>query len=74
MEIERATAAIFGVEFHLPDLAQRVGLNEMPLVVHMESMIDGMVLQIGHVSGHVDDCHTTKLPAGVATADGGVLR
>jgi fructose-1,6-bisphosphatase/inositol monophosphatase family enzyme len=29
----------------------------MSLVVHMETMIDGMILEIGHVSGHIDDCH-----------------
>lgn len=29
----------------------------MTLVVHMETMIDGVILEIGHVSGHIDDCH-----------------
>jgi hypothetical protein len=74
VKIERTAAAVFGVELHLPDLAKRVGLDEVPLVVHVESMVDGMVLQVGHVSGHVDDCHICKLLVGMDTADGGVLR
>jgi myo-inositol-1(or 4)-monophosphatase len=36
----------------------------MPLVVHMESMVDGMILEIGHVPGHINDCHSwLSLPA-----------
>ena len=64
VEVERAAAAVLGVELHLPDLAQGVGLDEVALVVHVESVIDRVVLQIGHVSGHIDDCHRdTSLPA-----------
>ena len=63
VEVERAAAAVLGVEFHLPDLAERVGLDEVALVVHVESMVDRMVLEVGHVPGHIDDCHrTTTLP------------
>jgi hypothetical protein len=29
----------------------------MPLVVDVEAMVDGMILQFGHVSGNVDDGH-----------------
>ena len=29
----------------------------MTLVVHMETMVDRVILEIGHVSGHIDDCH-----------------
>jgi len=57
MEIEGAAAAVLGMELDLPDLAERVGLHEVTLVVHMETMIDGMILEVGHVSGHIDDCH-----------------
>ncbi len=32
----------------------------MPLIVDMESVIDRMVLQVGHVSGDVYDCHSAK--------------
>jgi hypothetical protein len=23
----------------------------------MEPMVDGMILEVGHIPGHVDDCH-----------------
>jgi myo-inositol-1(or 4)-monophosphatase len=57
VEVEGATAPVFGVELHLPDLAERVGLDEMALVVHMEAMVNRVILEIGHVPGHIDDCH-----------------
>jgi myo-inositol-1(or 4)-monophosphatase len=57
MEIEGASAAVLGVELDLPHLAERVGLDEMTLVVYVESMVDRVVLQVGHVPGHIDNCH-----------------
>ena len=57
VEIERTTAAVFGMELDLPHLAERVGLHEMPLIMDMEAMVDRMILEIGHVPGHIDDCH-----------------
>jgi hypothetical protein len=29
----------------------------MPFVVDVEAVIYGMILEVGHVSGHVYDCH-----------------
>jgi len=57
VEVEWSAAPVLGVELDLPDLTQGVGLHEVPLVVHVESVIDRMVLEVGHVSGHIDDCH-----------------
>ncbi len=58
MEVERTTASLLGVQVHLPRLAKRVGLDEVPLVVNVKSVIDRMVLQVGHVSRYVYDCHS----------------
>ena len=60
VEVERAAAAVLGVELHLPHLTEGVRLDEVPLVVHVESVVDRMVLEIGHVPGHVDDCHCVE--------------
>ena len=57
VQVERTTAAVLGVELDLPDLAERVGLDEMALIVHVEAMVDRVILEVGHVSGHIDDCH-----------------
>jgi hypothetical protein len=57
VQIEWAATAIFGMELHFPDLAEGVRLDEVPLVVNMEAMVDGVILEVGHVPGHVDDCH-----------------
>ena len=57
VEIERSPAAFFRVKIDLPDLAQGIGLNEVPLVVDVETVIHRMVLQVSHVSGDVDDGH-----------------
>jgi hypothetical protein len=46
------------VQVDLPDLAQGVGLDEVPLVVHMESVVDRMILQIGHIAGDIDGSHS----------------
>ena len=60
VEVDRALAALFGVEVDLPRLAQRVALDEVPLVVHVEAVLDGVVLQIGDEAGDVDDCHVRR--------------
>ena len=57
VEVERAPAALLGMQVHLPGLAQGVRLDEMPLVVHMEAVIVRMVLQIRDISRDVDDSH-----------------
>ena len=58
VQVERAAAALLGVEVHLPDLAQRVGLDEVPLVVHVESVVHRVVLQVGDVSGDINGSHS----------------
>ena len=57
VQVERAAAALLGVQVDLPDLAQRVRLDEVPLVVHVEPVVDGVVLQVGDVAGDIDGCH-----------------
>lgn len=63
VEVEGAAAALFGMEVDLPGLAQRIALYEVPLVVHVEAVIDGVALQISDVPGDVDDCHRSKVRA-----------
>ena len=60
MEIERTPAALLGMQVDLPQLAQRIRLDEMALVVHMEPVIHGMALQLCDESGHIDDCHASR--------------
>jgi hypothetical protein len=45
------------VQIDFPGLAQRVALDEMPLVVHVKAVLDRVILQIGDESGDVEDCH-----------------
>jgi myo-inositol-1(or 4)-monophosphatase len=36
----------------------------MAFVMHMEAMVNGVILEVGHVPGHIDDCHRKpSLPA-----------
>jgi hypothetical protein len=65
VQIQRPAAALLGVEVDLPGLAQRVGLDEVALVVHVEAVVDGVILDLGHVSGHVDDGHVEKATGGM---------
>jgi myo-inositol-1(or 4)-monophosphatase len=58
VQVERAAASLFGVQVDLPGLAQGVGLDEVAFVVDMESVVDRVVLQIGYVSGDIDDRHS----------------
>ena len=60
MEIDRATATLLGVQVDLPELAQRVRLDEVPLVVHVELVVDRMVLQLGHITGYVYNGHSVR--------------
>jgi hypothetical protein len=55
VQVDRPAAPLLGVEVDLPVLAQRVRLEEVALVVDVEAMPDGMVLQIGHVPRDVDN-------------------
>lgn len=62
VKIERSTTRIFGMQIDLPGLAHGVRLDEMPLVVDMERMIDSVILEIGYETRYIDDCHVTSLP------------
>ena len=57
MEIDRTAARLLGVQVDLPELPQRVGLDEVPLVVNMESVIDRLRLDVGDEAGDVNDGH-----------------
>jgi hypothetical protein len=61
VQVERTPAAVLGMEVDLPDLAERVGLDEVALVVHVEAVVHRMILEVGHVSGHIDDCHRSVI-------------
>ena len=61
VEIEWAAAAVFGVKIDLPDLAKRIGLNEVPLIMHMEAVVHRVVLELGDIAGDVDGCHEPDL-------------
>jgi hypothetical protein len=63
MQVEGAVARVLGMEVHLPRLAQRVGLHEMALVVDMEAVVYGMVLEFRHVPSDIDYGHWLNLPA-----------
>jgi hypothetical protein len=41
----------------LPELAKRIGLDEVAFVVDVKAMINGLTLHIGNESCYVDDCH-----------------
>ena len=56
--VEGTAARLGGVEVDFPRLAHRVGLDEVPLVVHVKAVIGRVVLQIGDEGGDVDDGHT----------------
>ena len=62
VEVERPAARLLGVEIDLPRLAQGVRLDEVPLVVDVEPVIDRMILELGHEPGDVDGCHVPSLP------------
>ncbi len=52
VQVEGPAASLFGVQVDLPGLAQRIRLDEMALVVHMEAVIDP--------SGPSDRRHTRR--------------
>ena len=58
MQVEGTTAPLLRVQVDLPDLPQGVGLDEVPLVVHVEPVVDGMILQVGDVASDVNGSHS----------------
>ena len=65
----RAAAGLLGVEVDLPRLAQRVGLDEVALVVHVEAVVDGVLLEVGDEAGDVDDGHAARSSRSADEAD-----
>ena len=57
VEVDGTLAPLLGVEVDLPGLAQRVALDEVPLVVDVEPVLDRVVLEVGDEARDVDDCH-----------------
>ena len=45
VQVDRATAAVLGVQVDLPRLAQRVGLDEVALVVDVETVVTAWSLR-----------------------------
>jgi hypothetical protein len=54
MEVDWPSTSRLRVDVHLPGLAERVGLNEVTLIVHVEPVLGGVLLEIGYESGDVD--------------------
>ena len=61
VEVDGALAGLLRVEIDLPGLTQRVGLDEVALVVDVEAVSDGVVLEVGHEPSHIDDSHVVPL-------------
>ena len=57
MKVDGPGARFLGVEIYLPELAERVRLDEMSFVVHVETVVDGLTLDVGDEPCNVNDCH-----------------
>ena len=57
MQVDGPATAFLGVEVDLPELAKGVRLDEMPFVVHVELVVDRMILELGNITCDVDDGH-----------------
>ena len=64
VQVDRPAARLLRVQVDLPQLAQRVGLDEVPLVVDVETVIDRLALEVGDEAGDVNDRHRHPLRAG----------
>ena len=64
VQVERPAARLLGVQVDLPGLPQRVGLDEVALVVHVEPVVDGVVLEVGDEPGDVDGGHGAQPATG----------
>lgn len=60
VEVDRTGARFFGMKVDFPQLTKRIGLDEVPFVVNVKSVIDGLTFHIGHKSCHVDHCHAFR--------------
>jgi myo-inositol-1(or 4)-monophosphatase len=63
VQVDRTAAALLWVEVDLPNLSQRVRLDEVSLVVYVEPMVDRVVLEVRDIPGNIDRCHGTQ-PSG----------
>ena len=70
VKVKRTPASIFWMEINFIGLTKRVGLNEVPLIMHVEPMIGGVLFEIGNVSSDVNGGHRRTLPAGGGIAVG----
>ena len=57
VEVDGAFAALLGMDVDLPRLAQRVALDEVPFVVHVEAVLDRVILEVGDEAGHIENRH-----------------
>ncbi len=70
VQVERSPATLFRMEVDLPDLAEGVRLDEVTLVVDVEPVVDGVVLEIGDVAGDIDGSHSAYETMGCSVARG----
>jgi hypothetical protein len=49
------------MEVDLPDLAKRVRLYEVTLVVNVEAVVNRVILEVRDITSHVDCCHGESL-------------
>jgi hypothetical protein len=54
MKVDGATAPGFGMKVDLPGLAKGVGLYEVAFVVHMKTVLGGVLFEVGDEPGDVD--------------------
>ena len=54
MEIDRATTSRLRVDVDLPRLPERIGLHEVPLVVHVKTVFGCVFLEVCDESWNVD--------------------
>jgi hypothetical protein len=64
VQVERTVTRFLGVEVHFPCLAERVGFDEVPLVVNVEAMVHGVVLQLRNVPSYIDHGHSHNASGG----------
>jgi hypothetical protein len=53
------------MQIDLPGLTQRIRLDEVALVVHMELMVDRVIFEVGDEAGDIDDRQRALLGSGM---------
>jgi len=61
VEVDRAATALLWVEVDLPELTERIGLDEMSLVVDVKTVINGVIFELGNVASDVNDRHLDQV-------------